>query len=247
LGPCLKMTITIALFDLTLAAAVIAAVGFLIRLIYLLVNERGHAHVADEVASLLSGSHRALKIESLADFERDLPPGSTVVVLAHTIEEPKDSLRAAVQDNFQQGINYIFLVSESQHRDNLAKYADFFKAIYTIAERVAPARGNNSLIKEISFEKIFVILPLTGEWKSWPYVLYSVPTGEKSQKVFVFRGNQRREGLAEQYVQLEAIESEAFLNAIKLSMRGANHEVFSDEIEEDFDDGKITKLRALAR
>jgi hypothetical protein len=244
------MMFTVAIFDVVLVLAVCVAAGFIVHLAYLFYKGSERADLADEVASFLSGSHLALKIDSLADFERDLPPGSTVVVLAHTIENPRDSLRAAVQDNFQQGVRYIFLVSESQHRDNLEKYADFFKAIYTIAKSIAPARGDNSHIRETKFDDIFVILPLSGEWKSWPYVLYTVPTGLNSQKVFVFRGNQRQEGIAEQYVQLEAIEAEAFLNAIRLSMRSAKHEAFSEEMKEDFDDSKVTRLadaRALAR
>jgi hypothetical protein len=169
-----------------------------------------------------------------------------VVVLSHTIEDPQDSLRKAVQDNFQQGVKYVFLVSKSQCEENNKKFSDFFKAIYTIAKTLAPVQGDNSYIKHIEFETIFVILPLSGEWTSWPYVLYTSPKDEVTNNVFVFRGNQRKEGIAEQYVQLDAIEAEAFLNAIKLGMGAPSQDIFGAK-QQAFEPSVIQAAKRFTR
>lgn len=184
----------------------------------------------------------AVELSELARFEKDLPPGSIVVVLAHTIEEPQEKLRAAVQDNFQQGIRYIFLVSQSKYNHSLEEFTEFFKAIYIIARRLPSTSGSNSHVKKLDFDQIFSILPLVGEWTSWPYVLYVEPN-EKRQRVWVFRGNLRKEGIAEKYVQLGNIEAEAFMNAVKLAMKGADHELFKDGAAIDFASEKIVRLR----
>lgn len=122
------------------------------------------------------------------------------------------------------------------------EFLDFFRAIYVIAKQLSPTAGSNSKVLTLGFEDVFSILPLGGEGTSWPYVLYMAP-GEARQCVWVFRGNERKEGLAASYVQLDDIEAEAFMNAVKLAMRGANHDLFSDGAAIDFTSSKIIRMK----
>jgi hypothetical protein len=240
----------VPIFDIVLPFAALTAAILLVWFLYVFRQEGSAKGIIETVSANLAGNDLSepVRLESLANFEKDLPPGSVVTVLAHTIDEPQDALRAAVQDNFQQGIKYIFLVSKSEFSRSIAEHHEFFEAIYVIARRIAPVRGSNAQIKDLSFDELFAIHALAGEWTSWPYVLYRIPSGNGKFNIVVFRGNQRKEGIAEQYVQLDAIEAEAFFNAIRLSIIGSEQRSFLDdtvvsEVESNnFVDDKVIKL-----
>ncbi|WP_439365957.1 hypothetical protein ACNJYD_08485 [Bradyrhizobium sp. DASA03005] len=231
------------MFEFLAVTALILSIGATVWMSYHFYGDyQNRRSIAAFAAQFPSRSGETVALSKLAHFEQELPPGSTVIVLAHRIEEPQEGLRAAVQDNFQQGIRYIFLVSQSQYNRSVTELSDFFKAIYVIAKRLSPAAGPNAKVLTLTFEELFSILPLSGEWTSWPYVLYMEPSGER-QRVWVFRGNLRKEGLAETYVQLGNIEAESFMNAIRLAMKGANHELFAAGAVIDFTSDKIVRMK----
>lgn len=100
----------LAVASLIFSIGVISWLGF-----HFFADYQAHRSIDGVVANLDKKRDDAVSLTELARFEEELPPGSAVIVLAHTIENPQEALRAAVQDSFQQGIRYIFLVSQSQY------------------------------------------------------------------------------------------------------------------------------------
>ena len=167
------------------------------------------------------------------DIEKNISDLKEVIVVAHRIEEPQESLRAAVQDNFQEGVRYTFLVSQSEHSSASKTYTEFFKAIFVIAKQLAPESGDHSKIRTLEFNDLFAVRALRGEWGSWSYVFYRYNgISGTPLKMVAFRGDQLREGIAENYVELSAADALSIFNACGMALADdATHEVAAEEFQ----------------
>ena len=106
-------------------------------------------------------------------------------MIADQIEDPEDELRRAVKHNFQKGVHYLFLISKSRAPQELDRYVKIFM---TLAEIITK---KNDLVE---------IRQLPYDWPDYPYVFYETLSTSAPRATFIaFRGNQRREGIADEY------------------------------------------------
>jgi hypothetical protein len=127
----------------------------------------------------------------LGSIEGNLPDLQRVIVVAHSIEDPQNELREAVKKNFSKGIRYLFLVSKSTAQDELQGYYKIFR---TLAEIVTKSGPNLVDIQELPYD-----------WPSFPYVLYETRPADSSEPNFlVFRGSQKKEGIADYYSPVDS-------------------------------------------
>jgi len=149
-----------------------------------------------------------ISVRRLGRLERDLPNLKQVVVVANRVEKPSGSLEDAVEDNFRQGVKYLFLVSNSRADQELSGYFLIFEAL---AKKAIQETGANCELREL-----VEIKRLTYDWPDVPYIFYQYVThGKHTQRLTsAFRGNQRGEGIADAYEHLSDVHSLAICSAI---------------------------------
>jgi len=208
---------TISLVDAVLFLGVLYLTYLSTRAAGAYIKSGGLRELPQQVVDSLASDARArsrITVSELGDIERDLVDLRETIIVAHRIEKPEKHLRAAVEDNFQQGVRYVFVVSESELQ-NAATNEKIFHAIFTFAQETAPLEGPNSKIRSRTFEELFAIRALRGEWQSWPYIFYRC--GSPTNTI-AFRGDQLREGIAENYVQLSGADAASIFCACEMAM-----------------------------
>ncbi len=152
-----------------------------------------------------------VSVRKLGVFERDLEGLIQVVVLAHRIEDPVNTFGEAVEDNFEEGVKYLFLVSSSASEEDLENDLLVFKEI--------AKRASNKSKKEIKAGELVQMKKLPYEWHEVPYIFYQFQKEDSldqddNRYTLAYRGNQKGEGIADFYEKLSASQSHALLTAI---------------------------------
>lgn len=127
-------------------------------------------------------------------------------VVADCVERPSGTLQEAVEDNFREGVKYLFLVSHKRAEKELKGYILIFEAL---AEKVI-AESN----QQLEVEELVQIRNLTYDWPDVPYIFYQYTSESGELLTTAFRGNQRGEGIARAYEQLPTTMSIAIISAL---------------------------------
>lgn len=167
-----------------------------------------------------------LTVEDFGLIEKDFPNLTEVIIVCHMVEKPQASLRDAVIDNFIEGVRYRFCVSKSNYAAARRNYSDYFEAIFKVAQSEC-ANSSQSEICDLEFSNLFEIAPLRGEWSAWPYVFYVHVEDDGETGIVAYRGDQQKEGIANNYVKLRPTETRTILNAINMSIDG-EHELVNE-------------------
>ncbi len=151
---------------------------------------------------------RFISSKNLGIFERDLPGLKQVIVLANQVEKPSNTLAEAVEDNFKEGVKYLFLVSKSKAESELEGY-------YLIFEALAKIVRKKSNVK-IATNELVEIKRLPYDWPDVPYIFYQFQNSEKDGNIYTiaFKGNQKGEGIAAFYEKLSPSHSESLALAL---------------------------------
>lgn len=150
---------------------------------------------------------RFISVEKLGIIERDLPNLKQVIVVADRVEKPSSTLEEAVEDNFREGVKYLFLVSHSSAEQELTGYFLIFEALAKIA--LSGSRKN------VNIRDFVEIKRLPYDWPDVPYIFYQYsPDDTENRYTVAFRGNEKGEGIADFYEQLSSSNS----LAIKLAL-----------------------------
>lgn len=180
---------------------------------------------------------------AMADFERSLRLGSSVVFLGHSTEQIPSVHLSTIRNNLRRApgagevdavsrISYSFLVSISNHeRDRLsmaAKLGSVTPEIFDPGPMEDMLYDSTRPIQRNARTNCSV-LPLPGEWTKWPYVLYRSKQDDGTDKITVLRGTKRGGEISEKYVRLHSDDAEAFFNAIKLAMVVGNQAILDPQ------------------
>lgn len=149
-----------------------------------------------------------MTVEQLGIFEATLPDLKQVVVMCHQIEDPKDSLRAAVTKNFGRHVKYKFLVSKSRaKREEETGYRIF----QVLADMVIRSERKNLQVSDL-----VRIQSLPYDWEDTPYIFYQLGVeGRPTRaKVLAVRGNEMKEGIASRYSKVDPRSARTILRAV---------------------------------
>jgi len=150
---------------------------------------------------------RFLSVRKLGIIERDLTGLKQVIVLADRIERPHSTLAEAVEDNFSEGVHYLFLISNSNAENEMNGYYQIFEALARIS-------ADKSDI-DTSASDLVDIKKLPYDWPDVPYIFYRFQEeNDKKIKTLAFRGNQKKEGIADFYEKLSGQHSQAMVQAL---------------------------------
>ncbi|MCH7575694.1 MAG: hypothetical protein IIA59_11285 [Candidatus Marinimicrobia bacterium] len=150
---------------------------------------------------------RFISVNKIGIIERDLHGLVQVVVVAQMIEKPSSQLEIAVQHNFERGIKYLFLVSESTAEQEVSGYYLIFEAL----AKIAIARTG----KVIKLKELIDIKKIAFDWTDAPYVFYQyIEEGSNEKKTILFKGNQRGEGIADYYERIPSAQAMVIANSL---------------------------------
>lgn len=131
-----------------------------------------------------------------------------VIVMAHKIEEPTDSLQKAVKSNFANRVKYSFMISGSNWKNERHRYYRIFETYAIIA--IDDNKGINIPLKEL-----IEIKPLKFEWIDYPYIFYRFQKSSKSRLYTIgLRGTEIKEGIANHYVFLDPLLAHTIAQAV---------------------------------
>lgn len=157
--------------------------------------------------------------DEIGDIERCIPNLKKVIVISSIVERPSKSLLDAVFDNFQQGVEYTFLVSENGNSDaELAGYRDWFLSIYNSAKGAAPLEGENSTISSVEFANLFSVRKLNIEWNSVPYIFY-VYAENSETNILSLRGSSAGSGISTMYFRVNPYDAAAIIELSRSASR----------------------------
>ena len=171
---------------------------------------------------------RFIKADKLGIIEKDLVGLVQVVVVAHAVEEPTNTLLKAVKANClrEVPVKYLFLISQSQADSALSGY---YKMFTTIVEIAFAERGDN-----LDLADYVQIKRLPYDWPDVPYIFYQCTKKDSNERHTVaFRGNQRGEGIADYYERLPVSRTKATFMPLLTEAPSEIKEnlTFTDEIE----------------
>lgn len=151
------------------------------------------------VTRLLSSPHigipHVFTVHDLGRLESSFQDLISVIVIANTVDDPKDELRHAVEQNFSRGVKYRFLISKSNAERELNGYYRIFEVLSEIAQR---HKAPHELDHLVSIEA------LPYEWLEYPFVFYELRDADHGRTWFVaVRGTKRLKGIAPYYVKVE--------------------------------------------
>lgn len=149
---------------------------------------------------------RFIPVRRLGVIERDFRNLKQVIVVADCVERPSGILQEAVEDNFREGVKYLFLVSQKRAEAEVNGYFLIFEAL---AKKVIAETQ-----QEIDVLELVQIRKLTYDWPDVPYLFYQYKSDSGELLTTAFRGNQRGEGIANAYEQLTTARSEAIASAL---------------------------------
>ena len=131
-------------------------------------------------------------------IERDIENLKEVIVLADRIEEPTRTglIRAALLDNFMDGVRYTFIISPESYETTSDKFYEYYRALIKVA-----AATQGAVIS--SDEDLCHILPLRFERQDYPYIFYKFQGLGHGDEVIAFRGDEIGRGIANEYRRLE--------------------------------------------
>ena len=150
---------------------------------------------------------RFISVKKMGLIERDFPNLKQVIVVADNVEKPSGTLGDAVEDNFREKVKYLFLVSKSRADRELNGYFLMFEALAKKA--IAEMDGS------IMLRDLVEIRRLSYDWPDVPYIFYQYAIGDSDERLTTaFRGNQKKEGIADAYEHLAAAHSQAIALAL---------------------------------
>lgn len=117
-----------------------------------------------------------------------------VIVAAHQVERPTNALYAAVERNFERGVQYTFLISRSRAEQEIDGYYRIFRAI----AHIVISRTRSSF----KVEDLVTIRRLSFDWRDTPYIFYQAKATNGQLATVALRGSQKYEGIAESYQRL---------------------------------------------
>lgn len=148
-----------------------------------------------------------ISVRNIGIIERDLSRLKRVIVVANQIDRPTGTLLEAVEDNFGEGVHYLFLVSKSQGISAREQWYQLFEAI---ARVVRYQKGLN-----IPVNNLVNIQTLDYEWPSEPHIFYQYESiGDNELKTVCFRGNSSGTGISEFYEIITDSSIEAMLRGL---------------------------------
>lgn len=168
---------------------------------------------------LLRYPHRGLPsvidVNELGRIEGGLDGLREVIVLADHIEPPTDDLRKAVERNFERGVKYSFVVSQSRAEQEVDSYYRIFEALAEIVSRRSGAKvGARDLVS---------IQQLPYDWIDEPHVFYKIPDRRRpgEMRYIAVQGNQRSEGIADYYRVVEPARAHMIARGIMSDAPGS--------------------------
>lgn len=148
-----------------------------------------------------------ISVRKLGIIERDLSRLKRVIVVANQIDRPTGTLLEAVEDNFSEGVHYLFLVSKSQGVSSREQWFQLFEAIARVVRKIKGL--------DIPVNKLVSIKTLDYEWPSEPHIFYQYEGLENSELITVcFRGNSSGYGISEFYEIITDSSVEAMLRGL---------------------------------
>lgn len=132
----------------------------------------------------------------LGEIEENIKDLDRVIIAAHQVEEPEDSLRKAVKANLQNKVDYLFLVSKSVGEEERAGWIRMFVLLAEVVLHKSDSAFAGKDVVHIS--------ALGYDWLDTPYVFYETESSDGQRATIAFRGNQFKEGIAEKYTRLPA-------------------------------------------
>jgi hypothetical protein len=135
-----------------------------------------------------------INVNELGVIERDMRALKRVIVIADKVEKPHSILEEAVENNFNEGIQYIFLVSTSKAEDELTNYYTIFEA----RAKIVAKRLNRDVASLLQIKR----LPM--DWNNYPYILYQCEDQVDNTRLvtYAFRGNELGKGISHYYVSV---------------------------------------------
>jgi hypothetical protein len=208
--------------------------------VFLILAAVGVIYIANR---LLRDPRKLLKdfvaVTDLGLYEGGLATLERAVIVAHRIEDPKDSLREAVRNNISRGVQYLFLVSPSTYAEekNLG-----YQLFAVLANMTLKDGKSNSKVEEL-----VDIKPLPYEWEDTPYIFYELREEERRgvRRIIALRGNQKREGIAEGYFQVPPPFARTIYRGVILNAVASSEGAVPDE--EDFTYGEGSNVIRLER
>lgn len=180
------MTIVEVVILVVLAIGVLVAWYFAIIVI--------EAHPEEDKSDFPIDEWEEITAHDLGLIESSIKGLVRVIVAAHRVEEPTNSLRNAVKKNLRDNVEYQFLVSKSRAESEIDGWIHMFLSI----ARVVLADADS----ELKPRDLIKISNLSYDWRDTPYVFYQSDVGDGRLSTIAFRGNQTDEGIAERYVRL---------------------------------------------
>lgn len=138
-----------------------------------------------------------IRLEQLAKYESGFKNLSQIIIACHEVQDPIGTpFGQAVKENFEKGIGYTFLVSNSRYKDQVNLYFNIYKEIAKLVQK-----QQNFIIK---VENLVRIKRLQIEWDFYPYIFYKLREDEnKKEKTFVYRGDDKKKGICSEYYRLD--------------------------------------------
>jgi hypothetical protein len=157
-------------------------------------RESGRAQTGDDPFPIAEGEE--ISVHQLGEIEGSIDGLTDVIVVAHRVEEPMNTLRKAVKKNLESNVEYHFLVSKSRASAEIDGWVQVFLAIAHVVKKAAGSATKASEVVKIS--------RLHFDHRDTPYVFYRAAQADGQLAVVAFRGNQVDEGIAERYTRLPA-------------------------------------------
>lgn len=131
-------------------------------------------------------------------IERDIEYLEDVIVLADRIEEPTLTglIRAALLDNFMEGVRYTFIISPENYETTSERFYEYYRALIKVAAGTQGAKISGD-------EDLCHILSFRFERQDYPYIFYKFQGLGHGDEVIAFRGDEIGRGIANEYRRLE--------------------------------------------
>lgn len=160
--------------------SILGAFSICIIMLFLIINRK---HIFTDTLP------KNINKKQLGILEGSIQDLKYVIVAADVIEKPTDTLLRAVEYNFNRGVKYIFLISQSKFKTEEQRgFSNWFR---TLADRS-------------QYQDLFNIKSLLHEWNDYPYIFYRLRKDDTGNYyTFGYRGEEVGEGIAESYVMME--------------------------------------------
>ncbi|HEV2694134.1 MAG TPA: hypothetical protein VG347_14660 [Verrucomicrobiae bacterium] len=143
-----------------------------------------------------------------AEFEGKIQNLKRVIVVADIVQQPDNSLLAAVIHNFGREVQYSFIVSKKNAEAELHGHLESFQALAMLAIK------KHNLSKSVT--DLVSIEALPDDWNCVPLVFYRIedPGTVTGFKTLAFWGDKENTGIADTYEMLPPAVADALATAL---------------------------------